>query len=72
MLDYWSGNSFYTTAAYHEEIMHHKHKTNSKIYDYWGKEEYTGNYVMADLNIGSKLNVISGIRSEENLSLIHI
>ena len=68
LFDFWRGDPFYTSATYHEQIMHHKHKTNSKIYDYWGKEEYTGNYVMADLNIGSKLNVISGIRSEENIT----
>ena len=27
LLDYWSGNSFYNTATYHERIMHHRHKT---------------------------------------------
>ena len=26
-----------------------------------GKEEYDGNYIMVDLNIGSKLNVIYGV-----------
>ena len=49
-------------------VMHHKHRTQSKIYDYWGKEEYTGNYVMADVNIGSKLNIISGVRTEKNVT----
>ena len=66
LLDYWSGDPFYTTAAYHENIMHHSHKTHSKIYDYWGKEEYLGNYVMTDLNIGPKLNLITGLRKETN------
>ena len=66
LYDFWTSDDFYTGASYHEEIMHHYHKTNSKIYDYSGKEEYTGNYVMLDLNVGPKLNVISGIRTEEN------
>ena len=68
LFDFWRGDPFYTSATYHEQIMHHKHKTNSKIYDYSGKEEYTGNYVMADINIGSKLNIISGVRSEKNIT----
>ena len=46
--------------------MHHSHKTQSLIYDYRGKEEYIGNYIMTDLNIGSKLNVIYGVREEKN------
>ena len=66
LLDYWSGDPFYTSAAYHENIMHHSHKTQSLIYDYRGKEEYIGNYIMTDLNIGSKLNVIYGVREEKN------
>ena len=66
--DYWSGDPFYTTQPYHEMVMHHKHRTQSKIYDYWGKEEYTGNYIMADVNIGSKLNIISGVRTEKNVT----
>ena len=47
-------------------MMHHSHKTQSLIYDYRGKEEYIGNYIMTDLNIGSKLNVIYGVREEKN------
>ena len=42
-------------------------KTNSKIYDYWGKEDYVGNYVMTDLNIGSKLNVVTGLQTNFKL-----
>ena len=57
---------FYTSAVYHENIMHHSHKTQSLIYDYRGKEEYIGNYIMTDPNIGSKLNVIYGVREEKN------
>ena len=66
LFNYWRNSSFFNSGTYHETIMHHRHKTHSKIYDYSGKEEYTGNYVMADLNIGSKLNIISGVRSEKN------
>ncbi len=68
LLDYWSSDPFYTNADYHERIMHHSHKTTSKIYDYWGKEEYQGNYFMTDLNIGSKINFIAGMRKETNTS----
>ena len=53
-------------APYHEFIMHHFHKTESLIYDYSGTEHYDAKYVMTDLNIGSKLNVVSGFRFEEN------
>ena len=53
---------------YHENIMHHFHKTQSLIYDYSGTEEYNGRYVMTDLNIGRKLNVVTGIRLEDNIT----
>ena len=53
-------------APYHEFIMHHFHKTQSLIYDYSGTENYNAKYVMSDLNIGSKLNLITGVRFEEN------
>ena len=66
LLDFWSGDAYFTESFYHENITHHSHKTNSKIYDYWGKEDYVGNYVMTDLNIGSKLNVVTGLRTETN------
>ena len=66
LLDFWSGDTYFTDSFYHENITHHSHKTNSKIYDYWGKEEYQGNYVMTDLNIGSKLNIVTGLRTETN------
>lgn len=51
-------------APYHEFIMHHTHKTQSLIYDYSGTESYDARYIMADLNIGSKFNVITGLRHE--------
>ncbi len=56
----------YSSAPYHEQIMHRFHATNSKIYDYSGKENYTAFYFMSDLDIGSKINVIAGARSERN------
>lgn len=52
-------------APYHEFIMHHSHKTNSLIYDYSGTESYDARYIMADVNIGSKLNIVSGLRIED-------
>ena len=66
LLDFRSGDAYFTESFYHENITHHSHKTNSKIYDYWGKEDYVGNYIMTDLNIGSKLNVVTGLRTETN------
>ena len=53
---------------YHENIMHHFHKTQSLIYDYSGTEEYNARYAMTDLNIGRKLNVITGVRLEDNIT----
>ena len=56
----------WTWDPYHENIMHHFHKTESLIYDYSGTEDYDARYMMTDLNIGSKPNVVTGIRFEEN------
>jgi len=53
-------------APYHEFIMHHFHKTQSMIYDYSGTETYNAKYVMSDFNIGTKLNLVTGVRFEEN------
>ena len=53
-------------APYHEFIMHHFHRTQSMIYDYSGTEDYNAKYVMSDLNIGTKLNLVTGVRFEEN------
>ena len=66
LFDFYRNERFYTDATYHEEIMHHYHKTNSLIYDYSGKEDYNAKYIMADMNIGSKLNVVTGLRFEKN------
>ena len=53
---------------YHENIMHHFHKTQSIIYDYSGTEEYNARYVMTDLNIGRQLNIVTGVRLEDNIT----
>ena len=52
----------YTYDPYHENIMHHYHKTESLIYDYSGTERYNASYIMTDLNIGPKLNLVTGVR----------
>ena len=49
-----------------EYIMHHIHQTNSIFYDYHGEEEYKASYSMIDLDIGSQLNIITGLRQENN------
>ena len=49
-----------------EYIMHHIHQTNSIFYDYNGEEEYRASYSMIDLDIGAKVNVIAGLRQENN------
>ena len=46
--------------------IHNFHKTSSLIYDYSGLEDYFGRYFMADMNIGTKLNIITGVRIEDN------
>ena len=56
----------YTYDPYHENIMHHYHKTESLIYDYSGTERYNASYIMTDLNIGPKLNLVTGVRFENN------
>ena len=49
-----------------ENIMHRLHETNSILYNYAGSENYSASYIMADIDIGSKLNVITGGRFEKN------
>lgn len=56
----------YNSANYHELVMHRFHQTNSRLYDYSGKEDYTASYLMLDLDIGAKLNVVGGARWEKN------
>ncbi|MEC7850233.1 MAG: carboxypeptidase-like regulatory domain-containing protein [Candidatus Neomarinimicrobiota bacterium] len=68
LFHWYRNDAHFTDASYHEEIMHHYHKTNSMIFDYSGKENYDGKYIMADMNIGSKLNLLTGIRWEDNIT----
>ena len=46
--------------------MHFVNQTTSILWDYGGDEDYSANYAMLDLEIGSKLNVIAGARIEKN------
>ena len=66
LFDWYRNDKHFTSATYHEEIMHHYHQTNSLIYDYSGNEEYDARYIMSDVNIGSKLNILAGMRWEDN------
>tara|TARA_Y100000590_G_scaffold171571_1_gene196229 strand:+ start:3080 stop:6109 length:3030 start_codon:yes stop_codon:yes gene_type:complete len=66
LFNWYRNDKHFTDASYHEEIMHHFHKTNSMIYDYSGTEKYDAKYIMTDINIGSKLNILTGIRWEDN------
>ena len=56
----------FSYADYHEYIMHHFHRTQSQLYDYSGNEDYIASYIMTDINIGSKLNLVTGVRFEKN------
>jgi len=64
LFSFFKGN--WGWAPYHEFIMHHFHKTESLIYDYSGTEDYNAQYVMTDLNIGPAINLVTGIRFEQN------
>jgi len=66
LFEWFRGPTGWSWAPYHEFIMHHFHKTESLIYDYSGTEHYDARYIMTDLNIGSRLNLVTGIRFEEN------
>jgi len=68
LFNWYRNDKHFTSATYHEEIMHHYHKTNSMIYDYSGKENYDARYIMTDINIGPKLNLLTGIRWENNIT----
>ena len=53
-------------ARYPRDIIHNFNATGSLIYDYTGTEDYNGYYLMVDVNIGRKLNVVTGVRYETN------
>ena len=59
-------NRFTTGSTIDEYIMHKLHETNTIMYDYEGDEDYSASYAMLDMDIGSKLNIITGVRSEKN------
>ena len=61
-------NKFNSGSNIDEYVMHHVHQTNSQMYDYNGEEKYSASYVMADINVGPKLNVIAGFRNETNMT----
>lgn len=42
------------------------HAENSTKNDYSGNEDYSAGYIMADLNIGSQITIIPGVRYESN------
>ena len=65
LIDLFRSDAFFYNAGYHEQRLHKYHKTNSLIFDYDGTENYNASYAMVDFNIGSKLNVIAGSRTEE-------
>ncbi len=44
------------------------HERNSRLNDHWGSEDVYAAYVMTDVNIGSRLTIIPGIRYERFLS----
>ena len=51
--------------------MHHVHQTDSQIYDYSGEENYRASFFMADLDIGTQINVVTGGRIETNETIYH-
>lgn len=56
----------FRAARYPSDIIHSYDATGSLIYDYSGEEEYSAFYLMADANIGEKLNIVTGLRNEKN------
>ena len=59
-------NRFTTGSTIDEYIMHKLHETNTIMYDYEGEEDYSASYAMLDMDIGPRLNIITGVRSEKN------
>ena len=49
--------------------VYNKNATNSLVQDYKGNEYYDAIYGMIDLNIGQKINVITGVRNEVNKTI---
>lgn len=59
-------SEYFGYATYWEEIAHTFHQTNSNLFDYSGEETYFASYLMADLDVGSKFNLVAGVRRESN------
>jgi TonB-dependent receptor len=64
VFDYMAEN--FSNAGYWEDIAHTFHQTNSNLFDYSGTENYLAGYAMADMDIGPRLNIVSGVRWEKN------
>jgi len=60
----WNKNN--SNQAAPEAVVHVFHETSSILYDYKGEENYKANYLMVDMNLGEKLNIITGARIENN------
>ena len=56
----------FSTADYWEWNAHQRHETNSNLFDYSGEETYSAAYAMVDLSLGSRLNLVTGVRWESN------
>ena len=59
-------NKATSNSTIDEYVMHHIHQTDSQIYDYIGEENYDASYIMADIDLGPKVNVVTGVRRETN------
>jgi len=64
-------NKYTSNTTIDEYVMHHIHQTNSQMYDYNGDENYEASYFMADLNLGTSMNMILGARREKNETNYH-
>jgi len=64
-------NKVTTNSTIDEYVMHHIHQTDSQIYDYIGEENYDASYIMADIDLGPKVNVVTGVRRETNETIYY-
>ena len=64
-----NGIDYFGAVASNVEVVHHFHQTDSQIYDYIGEENYDASYIMADIDLGPKVNVVTGVRRETNETL---
>ena len=59
----------FSKARYPRDIIHSYNATGSLIFDYTGTENYNAYYFMVDANLGSKFNLVTGIRYEKNRTI---